>query len=101
MSFLISWMWVLERGLNNIRPKTNRILKILEPKTLATAKSDRPFIEERVDTAHSGAEVPIPRKITPTKKGLMWNREANKAAFFTNNSAPTVKVHRPKTRISV
>ena len=100
VSRLTACVFFRDKGESNIRPKTNKILKILDPKTLAMAKLGKFFIEERVETAHSGAEVPIPNNTTPIEKGFMWNLLASKTAFFTNNSAPPTRPTRPKMRVN-
>lgn len=93
-------IYFVERGESNNIPNINKILIILEPNTLAMAKLDKPFTEAILDTAHSGAEVPMPNKITPTKKGFILNFSANTVDFLINKSAPTIKATRPKNNIN-
>ena len=70
MSRLISSTVAKDNGLKSISPKTSKALKTLEPNTLATAREDRSFREDKIETAHSGTEVPIPNNTTPIKKGV-------------------------------
>jgi len=69
ISFLVFLTVSGDKGLKSISPRTSKALNTLEPKTLLTAKKDKPCIEDKAETAHSGAEVPIPNNTTPIKKG--------------------------------
>ena len=84
------------RGFKSTRPKTSKILKILEPKTLDIARLDKFLNAEKAETAHSGAEVPMPSNITPIKKGFKWKLLDKKWAFLTKISAPKARKARPK-----
>ena len=98
ISFLVSEIIDEDKGLRRIIPNINKALKILEPNTFATAKSDSPFREDKTETAHSGAEVPIPSKTTPIKKAETPSFSAKTQEAFTKSLAPNTKETRPIAR---
>ena len=90
------------RFLNNTpNPKIKPRLNILEPKTLPTAISGLPSNAALIDTANSGAEVPIATIVKPITKSETPNFCASLLAESTSHSAPFQSKTMDKNTIAI
>ena len=78
-------------------PSTMSILKVLEPMTLLTARALAPFTAEVMDTASSGALVPMATMVRPMIRAGTLNFAARAAAPSTKKSAPLISSTNPTT----
>ncbi len=84
--------------IHDVTPKMINILRILEPRTFPTAISTLPFNAEVMDTAASGALVPIATMVNPTTRAGIPNLLAMPLAPSTSQSAPLISIKNPKIK---
>jgi hypothetical protein len=79
-------------------PRIKRILKILLPKTLPSAMSAWPAMDDLMLTASSGELVPKATTVSPIIRGEIPSPEAIFEAPRTKISAPTIRKTSPKIK---
>lgn len=78
-----------------VEPSINRVLVILEPIILLTAKSALPLKLAIMFTINSGAEVPKDTMVRPITKSLILNFCAMAVLPSTSQSAPLISKRKP------
>src|SRR5690606_12454837 len=76
-------------------PRISRMLTILLPITLATARSGEPCKADKILTVSSGADVPKETTVRPITKEETRNLAAKDEAPRTNPSAPSTSSTKP------
>ena len=83
--------------INPVIPRIIKTFKIFEPTTLPTAIAATPLRAPVIETAASGADVPIATIVRPTTSCGIPNFTAIPAAPSTNQSAPFTSIVKPTT----
>ena len=100
-SFEMVDFWMRTGLMRAAMPIRSRILMILLPITLPSSMSVLPSIKEEIETASSGAPVPIATIVRPINCFDTLKFEATLEAPETNQSAPLIKRMKPTTRIVI
>ncbi len=86
--------------INEESPKTNKMLKILEPKAFPTAKSLSPLSAATTLVISSGKDVPMATMVSPISALLMPKDSAISLAESTTSLPPKIIATSPKSDLN-